>query len=118
MIPVGSVPQNILPKSPLFCKDIDTESNEGTLRSVEHAISDHRHSLGGYERGFISKSELKAGAFDFKNRMNQIFGGLGMQDSDSSRMILGKFKQAIQQQNSSKISKHQSSNTNQNSNTK
>ena len=35
MIPAGSVPQNILPKSPFFCKDIDTESNEGTLRSVE-----------------------------------------------------------------------------------
>jgi len=95
MIPASSGLQNILPKSPIFCRDVDTESNEGTLRSIEQAISDQRHSLGGYERGFISKSELK-GAFDFKNRMNQIFGGLGMKDSDSSRMILGKFKQATQ----------------------
>ena len=117
MIPASSVLQNILPKSPLFCRDIDTESNEATLRSIEQAFSDQRHSLGGYERGFNSKTELK-GAFDFKNRMNQIFGGLSMQDSDTSRMILGKIKQATQQQNSSKISKHHSSNTNQGSNLK
>ena len=70
-------------KSPLFSKDIlDNESNEGTLRSHEPRPSgEHhhqRHSLGGYDRGLNSKSELKGGVSEFKNRINHIFGGLGL----------------------------------------
>jgi hypothetical protein len=27
-------------KSPIFAKEVDTESNEGTLRSIEQAMND------------------------------------------------------------------------------
>lgn len=81
----------MMSKSPIFNKELDLESNEGTLRSIEQILEDQRHSLGGPYDRFASKSELK-GAFDFKNRMNNALGGIGLQDSDSSRVMPIKHK--------------------------
>ena len=40
IIPSSSAIHNIMSKSPIFAKEVDTESNEGTLRSIEQAMND------------------------------------------------------------------------------